>query len=249
MVTVSFCRRLDASGGKSWFEITGWRPMSVVFPLRLSLQVAAIATVVIVIVGVPIAYLLARKRFPGRDVVSLILTLPMVLPPVVTGYLLLLVVGRNGVLGKAFHFVTGGQLGILFTWQAAVIASFAVSFPFMFVTARAAFESVDQELINASYMLGRSEFETAWRVVLPLAGRGILAGATLSFARAMGEFGATIMLAGNIPGKTNTMPLSIYSQTLYGSWGSALWMVLLFVVVAGLVLYVSSRLGRSALKV
>jgi molybdate transport system permease protein len=211
--------------------------------------VAAIATVFIVLIGVPIAYLLARKRFRGRDVIALILTLPMVLPPVVTGYLLLLIVGRNGVLGKAFHAITGGQLGILFTWQAAVIASFAVSFPFMLVTARAAMEGVDQELINASYMLGRSEFETAWRVVIPLAGRGILAGATLAFARAMGEFGATIMLAGNIPGKTNTMPLTIYTQTLYGSWGSALWMVLLFVGVAGAVMYMSYRLGRSAIKV
>ena len=152
--------------------------------------------------------------------------------------------GATASWERPFTRVTGHQLGILFTWQAAVIASFAVSFPFMLVTARAAMESVDQELINASYMLGRSEIETAWRVVIPLAGRGILAGATLAFARAMGEFGATIMLAGNIPGKTNTMPLSIYTQTLYGSWGSALWMVLLFVLVAGAVMYVSSRLGR-----
>jgi molybdate transport system permease protein len=223
--------------------------MSVLFPLRLSLQVAAIATIFIVVVGVPIAYVLARKRFPGRDLISLILTLPMVLPPVVTGYLLLLVVGNKGVLGRAFHAVTGHNLGIVFTWQAAVIASIAVSFPFLLVTARAAIEAVDQELINASYMLGRSELETAWRVVIPLAGRGILAGATLAFARAMGEFGATIMLAGNMPGKTNTMPLTIYTETLYGSWGSAVWMVLLFVLVAGAVLYASNRLGRKAVKV
>jgi molybdate transport system permease protein len=223
--------------------------MSVLFPLRLSLQVAAIATIFIVIVGVPVAYLLARKRFPGRDLISLILTLPMVLPPVVTGYLLLLVVGNKGVLGRAFHAVTGHNLGIVFTWQAAVIASIAVSFPFLLVTARAAIEAVDQELINASYMLGRSELETAWRVVIPLAGRGILAGATLAFARAMGEFGATIMLAGNMPGKTNTMPLTIYTETLYGSWGSAAWMVLLFVFVAGAVMYASNRLGRKAVKV
>jgi molybdate transport system permease protein len=223
--------------------------MSVLFPLRLSLQVAAIATIFIVVVGVPIAYVLARKRFPGRDLISLILTLPMVLPPVVTGYLLLLVVGNKGVLGRAFHALTGHNLGIVFTWQAAVIASIAVSFPFLLVTARAAIEAVDQELINASYMLGRSELETAWRVVIPLAGRGILAGATLAFARAMGEFGATIMLAGNMPGKTNTMPLTIYTETLYGSWGSAVWMVLLFVLVAGAVLYASNRLGRKAVKV
>jgi len=223
--------------------------MTVLFPLRLSLQVAALATVFILTIGVPVAYVLARKRFPGRDVISLLLTLPMVLPPVVTGYLLMLLVGNNGVLGKAFLSLTGHKLGIMFTWEAAVIASFAVSFPFLLVTARAAIESVDQELVNASYMLGRSELETAWRVVIPLAGRGILAGATLSFARAMGEFGATIMLAGNVQGRTNTMPLSIYTQTLYGSWSSALWMVLLFVCVAGIVMYASYRLGRSAIKV
>ncbi len=150
--------------------------MSVLFPLRLSLQVAAIATVFVLIIGVPVAYVLARKRFRGRDIISLILTLPMVLPPVVTGYVLLLVFGNKGLLGKAWHALTGGQLGIVFTWQAAVIASFAVSFPFMLVTARAAMEGIDQDLVNASYMLGRSEFETAWRVVVPLAGRGILAG-------------------------------------------------------------------------
>jgi molybdate transport system permease protein len=222
--------------------------MSVLFPLRLSLQVAAVATVLVLVIGVPVAYLLARKRFRGREVISLILTLPMVLPPVVTGYLLLLVFGNTGLLGRAWFALTGGQLGIVFTWQAAVIASFAVSFPFMLVTARAAMEGVDQDLVNASYMLGRSEFETAWRVVIPLAGRGILAGATLAFARAMGEFGATIMLAGNMPGKTNTMPLSIYTETIYGSWGNAAWMVLLFVVVTGAVLYLSNRLGRRAVK-
>ncbi len=222
--------------------------MSDIFPLRLSIQVAAIATVFVLLIGVPVAYVLARKRFPGRDLISLILTLPMVLPPVVTGYLLLRVFGNTGLLGRAWHALTGGQLGIVFTWQAAVIASFAVSFPFMLVTTKAAMESVDEEYINASYMLGRSEFETAWRVVVPLAGRGILAGATLAFARAMGEFGATIMLAGNMPGKTNTMPLNIYTETMYGSWGNALWMVLLFVFVAGVVLYVSTRLGRKAVK-
>ena len=220
--------------------------MSILFPLRLSLQVAVIATVLILIIGVPLAYVLARNRFPGRDIISLILTLPMVLPPVVTGYLLLLVVGNRGLLGRAWHALTGGQLGIVFTWQAAVIASFVVSFPFLLVTARAAIGNVDQELINASYMLGRSELETAWRVVIPLAGRGILAGATLAFARAMGEFGATVMLAGNMPGKTNTMPLTIYTETMYGSLGSALWMVILFVSVAGAVMYTSARLARRA---
>lgn len=222
--------------------------MSVLFPLRLSLQVAACATVITLIVGIPLAYLLARKRFKGKDVVALVLLLPMVLPPTVTGYFLLLLIGNYGLLGKAFFSVTGHQLGIVFTWYAAVIASFVVSFPLMLITARASMEDVDQELINASYMLGRSEFETVWRVVVPLSARGIIAGATLAFARAMGEFGATIMVAGNWPGKTNTMPIMIYTQTLYGSWQSALWMVLLFVAVAAVVVYISNRMGRRAVK-
>jgi molybdate transport system permease protein len=223
--------------------------MSALFPLRLSLQVACIATVFILIIGVPVAYLLGRKRFRGRDIVSLVFTLPMVLPPVVSGYLLLQVIGRNGLLGRVSELITGERVGLLFTWQAAVIAAFVVSFPFMLVTARAAMEGVDQELVNASYMLGRSEFETAWRVVIPLAGRGILAGTTLAFARAMGEFGATIMVAGNIPGQTTTMPLAIYRESVDGFAGSAWWMVLLLVIVAGVVMYTSNRLGRRAMKV
>lgn len=222
--------------------------MSVLFPLRLSLQVAACATVVTLLVGIPIAYLLARKRFRGKDVVSIILTLPMVLPPTVTGYFLLLVIGNNGVLGRAYAAVTGDDLGLLFTWYAAVIASFAVSFPLMLVTTRAAMEDVDQELVNASYMLGRSEFQTATRVVIPLSARGIIAGATLAFARAMGEFGATIMVAGNFPGKTNTMPISIYSQAQYGGYSSSLWMVLIFVAVSGAVMYISARMSRKAVR-
>jgi molybdate transport system permease protein len=222
--------------------------MSVLFPLRLSLQVAAVATLFALTLGVPLSYVLARKRFWGKEFLDLVLTLPMVLPPVVTGYILLLLIGNNGVLGRAFQAVTGHELGILFTWYAAALASFVVSFPFLIKTARVAMEAVDQNLLDASYTLGRGELYTAVHVVLPLSARGIMAGATLAFARAMGEFGATIMVAGNIPGKTNTMPISIYTETLYGSWSSASWMVVLFVVVAGVVMYISNRLGRKAAK-
>jgi molybdate transport system permease protein len=219
------------------------------FPLRLSVQVAICATALTLIVGMPISYLLARKRFKARNLVTLLLTLPMVLPPTVTGYFLLLLIGNNGVFGKAFSSLTGGHsLGIMFTWYAAVIASFVVSFPLMLITVRAAMESVDQELVNASYMLGRSEFQTALRVVVPLSGRGIIAGATLAFARAMGEFGATMMVAGNWEGKTNTMPIAIYTQTMYGDFKSSLWMVLVFVGVAGAVMYLSVRMGNRAVR-
>lgn len=219
---------------------------SILFPLRLSLQVAACATIVTILIGIPISYVLARKKFRGKEVLDLIVTIPMVLPPVVTGYILLLIIGRNGLLGNTLFALTSHRVGLLFTWYAAAIAAFAVSFPFMIKTTRASMEMVDQELVNASYMLGRSEFQTALRVVLPLSRGGITAGATLAFARAMGEFGATIMVAGNIPGKTNTMPLSIYTATLYGSWGSATWMVLALVVLSGSVMYISNWLGRRA---
>jgi molybdate transport system permease protein len=222
--------------------------VNVLFPLRLSLQVAACATAVTLLLGVPISYLLARKRFRGKDVATLALTLPMVLPPTVTGWILLLLIGNNGLLGKAFSSVTGSSLGIVFTWYAAVIASFAVSFPLFLMTARAAMEDVDQEFVNASYMLGRSEFQTALRVVVPLSARGIIAGSTLAFARAMGEFGATIMVAGNWPGKTTTMPMAIYSQSQSEGYGSSWWMVLVFVIVSGVVMYVSTRMSKKAVK-
>jgi len=223
--------------------------MDVIFPLRLSLQVSVCATAITLLVGIPVAYLLARKRFRGKNIVSLLLTLPMVLPPTVTGYLLLLLIGNNGVFGRAWSALTGGgDLGIMFTWYAAVIASFVVSFPLMLITARASMEDVDQELANASYMLGRSEFQSALRVVIPLSARGIIGGATLAFARAMGEFGATIMVAGNWEGKTNTMPIAIYTQTLYGDMKAGLWMVLVFVAVAGAVMYISVHMGSKAVK-
>jgi molybdate transport system permease protein len=222
--------------------------MSVLFPLRMSLQVAVCATAITLIIGIPVAYLLARKHFRGKDVVTLLLMLPMVLPPTVTGYLLLLVMGKNYPLGQLFHAITGNDLGVVFTWYAAVIASFVVSFPLMLMTARASMQDVDQELVNASYMLGRSEFDTAVRVVIPLSSRGIIAGGTLAFARAMGEFGATIMVAGNWPGKTTTMPMAIYSKAMEGGYGSALWMVLVFLAVAGVVMYVSTRMSKKAVK-
>jgi len=222
--------------------------MDVLFPLRLSLQVAACATAVTLIVGIPVAYWLARARFRGKEFLDSILTLPMVLPPTVTGYFLLLLIGNNGLLGKAFHSLTGHDLGIVFTWGAAVLASFVVSFPLMLKTTRASMEAVDEELINASYLLGRSKLQTTLRVVIPLSARGILAGTTLAFARAMGEFGATIMVAGNWPGRTNTMPIAIYTEAQSGGYGSALWMVLIFVGISLGVMYLSNRLGQKWVK-
>ncbi len=132
----------------------------------------------------------------------------------------------------------------MFTWYAAVLASFVVALSLMIKTARAAIESVDKNLINASYTLGHSEFETAVKVILPLAKRGIIAGSVLSFARAMGEFGATLMVAGNIPGKTDTMPIAIYTLASSGEWSKANGMVLLLTLTSGIFLYLANRYSR-----
>jgi len=210
--------------------------------LRLSLQVASMATLFIVLIGTGAAYFLAMKDFRGREVLDMFLTLPLVLPPTVTGYYLIILFGRNGLLGRPVFEATGWS--VMFTWQAAVLASFVVALPLMVKTARAAIESVDRNLINASYTLGHSNLNTAVKVILPLAKKGIIAGAVLSFARAMGEFGATIMLAGNIPGKTDTMPIAIYSLAGSGEWSKAHAMVAVFTGISGVFLYIANRFGR-----
>lgn len=192
--------------------------------------------------GVAVAYLLATKDFKGKELLDVLFTLPLVLPPTVTGYYLIILFGRNGFMGKLIYEWTGWS--IMFTWYAATLASFVVALPLMIKTTRAAIESVDKNLINASYTLGHSEFETALRVTLPLAKMGILAGAVLSFARAMGEFGATLMIAGNIPGKTDTMPLSIYAHASSGDWSKANVMVIFFSLMSGLFLYIANRFTK-----
>ena len=215
---------------------------TLLFSLKLSVQVATVATVFVVIVGLSAAYLLARKNFLGKELLDILLTLPLVLPPTVIGYYLIVLFGRNGLLGQYLYAWTGWS--VMFTWYAAVLASFVVALPLMVKTARAAIESVDENLIRASYTLGHSEYWTALKVVLPLAGKGIIAGTILSFARAMGEFGATLMLAGNLPGRTNTMPLAIYSAAASGDRSEANAMVLLFTLISGLFLYVANRLTK-----
>jgi molybdate transport system permease protein len=191
---------------------------------------------------VAVAYLLATKDFKGKELLDVLFTLPLVLPPTVTGYYLIILFGRNGFMGKSIYQWTGWS--IMFTWYAATLASFVVALPLMIKTTKAAIESVDKNLINASYTLGHSEFETALRVTLPLAKMGILAGAVLSFARAMGEFGATLMIAGNIPGKTDTMPLSIYAHASSGDWSKANLMVIFFSLMSGLFLYIANRFTK-----
>jgi molybdate transport system permease protein len=212
------------------------------FPLSITLWIATISSILVLCSGVGIAYIFARRDFRGKELAELLLTLPLVLPPTVIGYLLVILIGKNGFLGHLIFDILG--TGIMFTWQAAVIAAYVVSLPLMVRTAKAAIEAVDKELEYAAYILGRSELETALIVTLPLAKKGILAGLVLSFARAIGEFGATLMLAGNIPGKTNTMSISIYSAFQAGNNELAQTLVLILIVVSLLAISLTGRFAE-----
>ena len=210
----------------------------------LSIKVSIVATTLNAAIGIPLAYLLARRRFWGRGAVDVLVTLPLVLPPTVTGYYLIVLLGRRGVLGAPLYEATGWS--VAFTWYAAVIAATVMALPLLVRTARAAIESVDQNLERAAFTLGRPEWRTALEVTLPLARNGILAGLVLAFARALGEFGATIMLAGNIPGKTTTVPLAIYTAVQTGEMGEAVVLVLALTTLSCLVLILAGRLGARA---
>ena len=212
--------------------------------LALSLRVAVLATALNAVIGIPLAYVLARRRFPGRTLVDLLVTLPLVLPPTVTGFYLIVLLGRRGWLGGPLYAATGWS--ITFTWYAAVVAATVMALPLLVRTARAAIESVDRDLERAAHTLGRSEWRTALEVTLPLARNGIVAGLVLAFARALGEFGATLMLAGNIPGKTATVPLSIYTAVQTGESGEALGLVALLTLLSCVVLLIAGRLGARA---
>lgn len=210
--------------------------------LLLSLWVALCATALVLALGLPLAWFLARRHFPGKELLDIALMMPLVLPPTVTGYYLVLLLGRQGWLGRWLYAWTGWSL--LFTWQAAVLASFVVALPLLVKTARAAFEAVDEGLLEMAATLGHSEWSATRRVLLPLASRGILAGTALAFARAMGEFGATLMVAGNIPGRTATMPLAIYGAVASGDWPAAHALVLVMTLSSGLFLYLAARASR-----
>ena len=187
---------------------------SVWVALALSLKVAGLATAITTVLGVAAGFVLARGRFPGRNVLDTLLTLPMVLPPTVLGYYLLVLLGRRSPFGAWLFDVFG--VNLIFTWQGAVIAASTVAFPLVFKPARAAFESVDGQLEQAARVLGISNIAVFFRVTLPLAWRGILAGVLLAFARALGEFGATLMVAGSIPGKTQTLSVAVYEAVQAG---------------------------------
>ena len=212
-------------------------------PLALSLKVAGWATLVDLVLGIGLGLLLARGRFPGRELLDAVLTLPMVLPPTVLGYYLLVLVGKRGWLGAWLHEQFGIQL--IFTWQGAVIAASVVALPLVLKSARAAFEAVEPQLEDAGRVLGLSEAAVFLRVTLPLAWRGILAGTLLAFARSLGEFGATLMVAGSIPGKTQTLSIAVYEAVQAGQDDTANLLVLITSVTCIVVLVAANRLAPS----
>lgn len=203
-------------------------------PLLLSLKVAGWATLFSSVFGVAIAYGLSRWRSSWGDVVDSILTLPMVLPPTVIGYYLLVLLGRRGWLGQ---YLAKWDIELVFTWQGAVVAATIVAFPMVLKAARAAFEDVNPHIENAGRLLGVSEMGVFFRVTLPLAFRGILAGVLLAFARALGEFGATLMVAGSIPGRTQTLSIAIYEAVQAGNDSLANTLVIVTSVTCVVVLW------------
>lgn len=205
-------------------------------PVLLSIKVALIATIFAFILGVFFAYILTKKRIPGKSIWETILILPMVLPPSIVGYLLLKLFGKRGPIG-AFLLDTFG-IQVVFTWIACVIAACVVALPLMYQGAKAAFESVDETYELAAQTLGSSQWKIFWTVLLPLARPGIVSGIVLTFARAMGEFGATLMLAGNIEGQTQTIPTAIYYAVATGKEEKANLLVLIITLFSFIVIVV-----------
>jgi molybdate transport system permease protein len=211
--------------------------------LRLSLLTASVATVLAIVLGLPAARLLGLgKRFPGRTLVDTLLSLPLVLPPTVIGYGLLLVLGQGTAFGR--FLIERLHIDLLFTWQGASLASAVTAFPLFVRTAAAALSQVDRELLEVGRTLGASETRLFYTVALPLAYRGVLAGATLAFARALGEFGATVMVAGSTPGRTQTLPLLVYDAVQSDDTRTALYGSALILGIAFLLLGVANLWER-----
>lgn len=213
------------------------------FPLWLSLRVAGLATLAVLTAGTGCAYLLSHKQFRGKNLLDSVITLPLVLPPTVLGYYLLVVIGRASPVGHVYESITGGPL--VFTWQAAMIAAFIHSAPIYIKAARAVLESVDYRFEWAAQSLGASEWKTFWRVTLPLARRGLASLGMLTFARSLGDFGVTIMVAGDIPGRTQTLSVAIYDAVESGNGQLARMLVLVVSAGALAVLWAANYFSRN----
>ncbi|MGE7604112.1 molybdate ABC transporter permease subunit [Peribacillus sp. NPDC097675] len=205
-------------------------------PVRLSIQIAGISGILVFILGILLARFMAKKRFKGRILLETVFLLPLVLPPSVVGFLLIVFFGKNGTLGQIIEMVFSQP--IMFTWWAAVIASTVVAFPLMYQSAKTGFEGIDEEIENAARVDGAGEWKLFLLVSLPLAGRSILTGAILSSARALGEFGATLMFAGNIPGQTQTIPTAIYIAMDSGNMTLAWLWVAVIIAISFIMLFI-----------
>ena len=203
-------------------------------PLWISLKTAFLATIITSIIGIFISYKMANYKGRSRGFIDGIFTLPLILPPTVIGFFLLLICGKNGFVGKIFMSF---NKNIIFSWSAAVIAATVVAFPMMYRTCRSAFEQIDKNMISAARTLGLSETKIFFKIAIPLAWPGIIGGLVLSFARALGEFGATLMIAGNIPGRTQTMPVAIFFAVESGDMNKAMLWVLIIVAISFIMIF------------
>ena len=203
-------------------------------PLWISIKTSLLATFITFFIGIGSAYLVANYQGKWKGLIDSLFTLPLVLPPTVLGFFLLLLFGKNGPMGKLLELM---DTSVIFTWSATVIAAIVVAFPMMYRSARSAFEQIDVNLISAAKTLGLSNWKIFYKIAIPFAWPGIIGGVVLSFARALGEFGATLMIAGNIPGKTQTMPLAIFFKVQAMDYkGAMLWVMTIVVISVVMIL-------------
>src|SRR5690625_4509635 len=199
------------------------------FPLWLSIKTAGISTIIVFLIGVSLAYMISRRTFFGKSVIEAVFLLPLVLPPTVVGFGLLYLFGKNGLIGKLL--ISWFDFQIVFTWYGVLIAAIVVSYPLMYQSASAAFKQYDINVENAARTMGKSKWQVFWTISFPLAWPGLLAGIVLTFARGLGEFGATLMLAGYIPNVTDTIPLAIYFAVESGDMDIAKFWVIIIMAV------------------
>ncbi|WP_106495709.1 molybdate ABC transporter permease subunit [Lentibacillus sp. Marseille-P4043] len=216
-------------------------------PFLLSLKIAGIATCIVLVFGIIFARILARSHFPGKRIIESVLMLPLVLPPTVVGFGLLYLFGKNGPIGSIL--LQWFDFQVVFTWIGAVIAATVVAFPLMYQSASAAFQNYDQNIENAALTMGASKWKVFWTISFPLAWPGLLAGLVLTFARALGEFGATLMIAGYIPNKTETIPLAIYFAVESGNSDTAVfWVISIIIIGFSAILWLNWWSGRNILR-
>ena len=205
-------------------------------PLKLSIEIAFVAGIIVIVAGILLGRLMAKRNFRGKLLLETVMLLPLVLPPTVIGFLLIIIFGKNSIFGEFVQWLFDQP--IMFTWWAAVIASTVVAFPLMYQSAKTGFESVDEDIENAARIDGANEWQIFFYVSIPLALKAIVSGGILSFTRALGEFGATLMFAGNIPGKTQTMPLAIYMAIDSGKMSLAWSWVICMIVISFIMLLI-----------